>query len=266
LFAEFPTDLMETKSAVKLFRYSGVLETVSEEGPNLLETPKIINGPIIKCIKDAHKEVLSLLKSGIKVESGFVNKYIIPERAIKEAITNAVIHRDYYVKRDIEIKIFEDRIEVDSPGLLPYNMTTSNIGRVRADGYRNDLIVKNLREFPEPPNLDANEGVVTMRAQMKKHNLYEPIFLTYPTFKDFVKVVLFNEIVATEWDKVEDFLKNNKYINNEKAREITGVKQRDRMTQFLRKWVNQGLLIQIIPKSGFVKGTKYKLSTSETSL
>jgi ATP-dependent DNA helicase RecG len=56
-----------------------------------------------------------LLRSGIKIPSGFTTKYLIPERAIKEAITNAVIHRDYYIKRDIELRIFEDRVEIESP-------------------------------------------------------------------------------------------------------------------------------------------------------
>lgn len=110
-------------------------------------------------------------------ETGFVNKYIIPERAIKESITNAIIHRDYFIKRDIEVKIFEDRVEIENPGLFPYNITPTNIGRVRSDGFRNDLIVKHLREFPLPPNLDQNEGVRAMRSEMKTQNLYPPIFL-----------------------------------------------------------------------------------------
>ena len=59
--------------------------------------------------------------------TGFTTRYRIPERAVKEAITNAIIHRDYYIKRDIEIRIFEDRLEVESPGLLPYNITSRNI-------------------------------------------------------------------------------------------------------------------------------------------
>jgi ATP-dependent DNA helicase RecG len=48
------------------------------------------------------------------MKTGFINNYKIPERVIKEAITNAVIHRDYYLKRDIEVNIFEDRIEIEN--------------------------------------------------------------------------------------------------------------------------------------------------------
>lgn len=258
LFAEYPNDLMDTKCTVRIFQYSGTIETIKET-PNLISTPKNINGNIIKQLKDAHEYVLTLLRSGIKISSGFVTQYQIPERAIKEAIINAVIHRDYYIKRDIEIKIFEDRVEIESPGLFPYNITPANIGRVRAEGYRNDLLVKHLREFPSPPNLDQSEGVRAMRSEMKSQNLYPPIFWTYPNLQDAVRVVLLNEKRVSEWEKINFYLEKNKYITNEKAREITGVAQRDKMTQILKNWVRHGLLIQIVPPSGYVKGTKYRL-------
>ena len=258
LFAEYPNDLMETKCTIRIFQYTGTIETMGET-PNLIGTPKNINGPIIKQLKDAHEYVLTLLRSGIKIPSGFTTQYQIPERAVKEAITNAVIHRDYYIKRDIGVKIFEDRVEIESPGLFPYNITTANIGRVRAEGYRNDLLVKHLREFPSPPNLDQSEGVRAMRSEMSTQNLYPPIFWTYPNLQDAVRVVLLNEKVATEWEKVSFYLEQNKYITNEESRKITGIVQRDKMTQILKNWVKHGLLIQIVPPSRYVKGTKYRL-------
>ena len=262
LFAEFPNDLMETKCAIRIFQYTGTIETIGET-PNLIGTPKNINRPIVKQIQEAHEYVLTLLRSGIKIPSGFTTQYQIPERAIKEAITNAIIHRDYYIKRDIEIKLFEDRVEIESPGLFPYNITHTNIGLVRAEGYRNDLLVKHLRELPSPPNLDQNEGVRAMRSEMKAQNLYPPIFWTYPNLQDAVRVILLNEKVATEWEKVSFYLEKNKYITNEGARRVTGIIQRDKMAKMLKDWAKHGLLIQIIPPSGYVKGTKYRLPGAE---
>lgn len=259
LFAEYPSDLTETKCAIRVFQYSGTLENIAET-PNLIGVPKTIQGPLVKQILDAHEYVLTLLRSGIRIPSGFKTEYIIPERAVKEAITNAVIHRDYHLKRDIEIKIYEDRVEIESPGLFPYNITRTNIGRERAEGYRNDLIVKHLREFPSPPNLDQNEGVRAMRNEMDVRNLYPPIFLTYPLSQDSVKVVLLNEKKASEWEKISSFLRENKYITNEEARKLTGVIHRDKMARMLKNWVKHGLLIQIVPPSKYMKGTKYKLS------
>lgn len=258
LFAEYPSDVMETKCAVRVLQYTGKAEHIGET-PNLIGVPKTIQGSLIKQITDAHDYVLTLMRTGIRIPSGFTTEYQIPERAIKEAITNAIIHRDYHIKRDIEIKVYEDRIEIESPGLFPYNITRMNIGKVRAEGYRNDCIVKHLREFSLPPNLDQNEGVRAMRHAMAARNLYPPIFFTYPFLQDAVRVVLLNEYTATEWEKINHFLKETKYITNEQARHITGVVQRDKMAKMLKKWVNDGLLIQMIPPSRYVKETKYKL-------
>ncbi|HOW59344.1 MAG TPA: putative DNA binding domain-containing protein [Candidatus Omnitrophota bacterium] len=262
LFAEYPNDLTEAKCAVRVFQYTGTIETIAET-PNLISVPKTIQGPLIKQIRDAHEYVLTLLQAGIRIPSGFKTVYQIPERAVKEAITNAIIHRDYHMKRDIEVKIYEDRVEVESPGLFPFNITRTNIGWVRAEGYRNDLIVKHLREFPSPPNLDQSEGVRAMRHEMSDRQLYPPIFLTYPLYQDSVKVVLLNEHRISEWEKLSVYLQDNKYVTNEEARRITGVVQRDKMAKMLKNWVKHGLLIQIVPPSGYVKGTKYKLPDAQ---
>jgi ATP-dependent DNA helicase RecG len=258
LFAEYPSDLMEVKCAIRVFQYVGTIETIGET-PNLIGVPKTIQGPLIKQIADAHDFVLMLLRSGIRIPSGFKTEYSIPERALKEAITNAVIHRDYHMKRDIEVKIYEDRVEVDSPGLFPFNITRANIGWERAEGYRNDLLVKHLREFASPPNLDQNEGVRAMRHEMLGQHLYPPIFLTYPFLKDSVRVVLLNERRVDEWEKISAYLKESKYVNNEEARKVTRVVQRDKMSRMLKKWVKRGLLVQIVPPTGYIKDTKYRL-------
>ncbi|MBI4130833.1 hypothetical protein HY468_05945, partial [Candidatus Roizmanbacteria bacterium] len=158
---------------------------------------------------------------------------------------------------------FEDRIEIENPGLFPYNITPSNIGFVRAEGFRNDLLVKHLREFSSPPNLDQSEGVKAMRYEMKAKNFYPPIYWTYPYLQNAVRVILLNEIVATEWEKVSHYLKNNKYITNDLARKVTGIIQRDKMSKLLHNWVKRGLLLQIKPATGYVKGTKYRLQESK---
>lgn len=259
LFAEHPTYLMETKCAIRVFQYEGTIEKFAEV-PNLLSTPKTIEGPAIQMIKEAHEYVLTLLRAGVRLKSGFVNQYQIPERAITEAITNAVIHRDYFIKHDIEVRIFEDRVEIENPGLFPCNITRFNIGLVRADGYRNDLFVKHLREFPAAPNFDQNEGVRAMRAEMRAQNLYPPIYLTYPFYQDSVKVVLFNEIATTEWDKVQHHFSENKFINNEVGRLLTGITNPDKMSKLFKKWVKQGLLIRIDSPSKSTKDVKYKLA------
>lgn len=262
LFAEFPNDLLDTKCTIRIFQYEGNLEAIKET-LNLIGTPKNIGGSIIKQISEAHEYVLTLLRAGMRIPSGFVTTYQIPERAIKEAITNAVIHRDYYTKRDIVVKIFEDRIEVESPGLLPLNITPSNIGKERALGYRNDLLVKHLREFPDPPNLDQNEGVRAMRQTMHEANLYPPIFFTYPFLQDAVRVVLLNERAPNQWDKISDYLNKNKYITNVEARGVLYIKDTVKVSKLFNRWVKQGSLTKIVPRTGAKRNVRYRLSTSD---
>ena len=61
LFAEFPNDLMETKSAIRVFQYTGTIETIRET-PNLISTPENINGPVVKQIQRAHESTKNIKK------------------------------------------------------------------------------------------------------------------------------------------------------------------------------------------------------------
>lgn len=266
LFAEYPNDLMTCKCSIRIFQYQGTLETIKET-LNLLSIPININGPVIEQIKKAHEIVLNILKTGLKIPSGFLTTYRVPERAVKEAITNAVIHRDYHTKKDITVRIFEDRIEIQSPGLLPFNITPSNIGIVRAYGYRNDLLVKHLRELPSPPNLDENEGVRAMRKVMKDNNLYPPIFFTYPFLQDAVRIILLNTTAPSEWDKISDYLNKNKYISNTEARNVLNIQDTVKVSKLFNRWCKKGLLYKVIPHSGSKRTIKYRLpNTDERTL
>ncbi len=261
LFAEYPTSLMETRCAIKVMVYDGN-EEIFGETPNIIKKG-LLGGAIPQLIREAHKYVLEQITSGLTVKSGFENLHKIPERAVKEAITNAVIHRDYHAKLDIEIKIFKNRIEIWNAGLFPSNITPQNIGRVRATSYRNDLLVKTLREFPSPPNLDQNEGVRAMQAEMDRYNLFQPIFKTCPLqsreIPDSVCLTLQNEEISEEWKKMKTYLEQNKHINNKTARETVGIQITSQMSYLLKKWVDMGLLLPIVKNPGDKKNVLYKM-------
>ena len=188
------------------------------------------------------------------------------ERSDSEAVDIKIdlLKTDYYEswrkKRDI---IFEDRVEVESPGLLPFNITPSNIGLIRAYGYRNDLIVKHLREFPDPPNLDQNEGIRAMRQTMTEACLYPPIFLTYPYLQDSFKVILFNEKVPTEWDKVSHYLNEHKYITNKEARIALGIASEVKMSKLFRGWLKKNIIIKMVRRIGEKRNVSYRLPTAD---
>ena len=176
LFAEEPGSLLAglgTRADIRLMVYEGKA-VVSGATPNFRKKPKTVRGPLIEQIDEAVRLVIDALTEGVTLaSSGFQAKHVYPERVVKEAIVNAVIHRDYRLNRDIFIRIFDDHIEVESPGAFPGSITPENVGRMSSKA-RNPLIAQNLREFPVPPNIDAGEGVKMMFAEMASARLYPP--------------------------------------------------------------------------------------------
>lgn len=247
LFADEPAALLAAqgnRASIRVFHYKG--RTIERDAvPNLWLAPKTISGPISQQIVQAHIYVLQRLAQGLTMAgSGFQTAYRFPDRVVKEAITNATIHRDYRLNRDIHIRIFDDRIEVESPGLLPGTLTPATIEH-GGSMPRNSVLALHLREFPNPPNVDAGEGVPMMFAQMHAANLYKPI---YRELRDGVQptllVTLLNEERPPLWVQVSDWIDRNGPIANAKLRDISGLDTLAASRQ-LRNWVAQGVLVAL---------------------
>ena len=264
LFSEEPSGLLRTKASIRIFHYKAEKVDYSAT-PNLVKPPKTISGPLIAQIADAYRVVLDELASGVQMGPlGFeiVQKY--PTRVIKEAITNAVIHRDYSIPTDIQIRIFSDRIEISSPGMLPGRVTVRNIQSLGSFS-RNPLIVSNLREFPDPPNLDAGEGVRMMFQTMNTAGLYPPLYFTRTTTaRDEVLVVLLNENRPSTWDQVSVYLEKNRTIGNAEVRRIMKSGDTLSASKLLKRWVERGLLQIENPTEG-KRVRRYELAEVETS-
>lgn len=250
LFAEEPSGLMGAKAAIRIFHYKGNRRQ-TDPRTNLLKPPLTVSGPVIQQIKDALDAVLRELASGIQMGPfGFeiVQKY--PVRVIKEAITNAVLHRDYRLLFDIAISIFSDRIEIVSPGLLVGPVTVANIGQIGPHN-RNPNLVSHLRQFPDPPNLDAGEGVRMMFGTMQQTGLYPPLYITRPQIeREAVIVHLFNENRPSAWEQVSIYIDHHGSIGNAEIRHLMGDADTLKASQQIKKWRDLGLLIVANPLEG----------------
>lgn len=247
LFAEEPGSLLAahgSRADIRLMVYDGK-QVVPGATPNLRKTPKTIRGPLIEQIDTAVKTVLDELAQGLTLSgSGFKTKHLYPERVVKEAIVNAVIHRDYRLNRDIFIRLFDDRIEVESPGVFPGNITPANVDKAGSKA-RNPLVAQNLREFPIAPNIDAGEGVKMMFAEMASAKLYPPQYRqNTEAAVESVTVTLLNLERPTVWDEVSHWIDRNGPIANRRLREITGLGTLE-ASRMLRTWVAQGVLIAL---------------------
>jgi ATP-dependent DNA helicase RecG len=246
LFAEEPGGLLAaqgTRAEVRLVIYQGKAAEAGAK-PNMKKPPRTLRGPLIRLIDDTVRVVLDELSAGVELAaSGFKAHHRYPERVVKEAIVNAVIHRDYRLNRDILIRIFDDRMEVDSPGVFPGNITPANIAKAGSKA-RNPLIAKSLRDSPVPPNFDLNEGVPMMFAEMATAHLYPPQYRqNAEAATEGITVTLLNMERPTIWDEVSDWIDRNGAVANADLCRIAGVDTL-RASKMLKAWVEQGVLVQ----------------------
>jgi ATP-dependent DNA helicase RecG len=239
----------------QVIHYFGIKRIPSGK-PNFRRPPFIIEGPLLNQIKRAYGYV-SENALPIKLEGATFKRLKIPDFVVQEAITNAVIHRDYSIQDNIHIRIFDDRIEVVSPGWFPGLVTPETILNDRFA--RNPIIERTLRKMPNPPNLDIGEGVDRMFNEMSKKNLYLPLYLPRKYTPHSVCVVLFNEERVTYWDIVDKYLREHEDITNKEFRDITGLDTL-KASEFLKKWTKQQLLEKVGRSK---KKTAYKKPTAK---
>jgi ATP-dependent DNA helicase RecG len=207
--------------------------------------PRTLRGPLIRLIDETVRVLLDELSAGVELaSSGFKAHHRYPERVVKEAVVNAVIHRDYRLNRDILIRIFDDRLEVDNPGVFPGKITAATIAKAGSKA-RNPLIAKTLRDFPLPPNFDLNEGVPMMFAEMASAHLYPPQYRQNTEIStESVTVTLLNLERPTVWDEVSDWIDRNGALANADLCRIAGVDTL-KSSKMLKAWVEQGVLVQL---------------------
>lgn len=136
-----------------------------------------------------------------------------PINAVREAILNALIHRDYSVHTEgtpIQINFFTDRLEIHSPGGLYGRMTVEQLGKARLD-LRNPTLATMAESLNQAEN--RYSGIPTIRMEMKEYGLPEPEFKNGRN--EFV-VTLYNKeieqkkICLTLEDKIVEFCKEPK--------------------------------------------------------
>ena len=128
---------------VTIARYPGV-----EKGNDYLDI-KDFYGNLFDLVDKVDKYIKENIQERSKIVKNQIPRKIIsqyPYYAIREVITNALIHRDYSIKGSrIIIRMFKDRIEFNSPGELPANITPENI--VYEQYSRNPILSKVLEKI-----------------------------------------------------------------------------------------------------------------------
>jgi ATP-dependent DNA helicase RecG len=178
-----------------------------------------------------------------------------PPETLHEIITNAIIHRDYSIADDVHIRVFDNRIEVQSPGRLPAHITEANILSERFA--RNGAIVRILNKFPDPPNKDVGEGLNTAFAKMEELGLKPPVI---SQLENAVVVTIKHETLASPEEAIMDYLQTHDTINNRQARQISHVRA-DYQMKTIFKNMEHADLIEQVPNTR-TSGTKYRKKSS----
>ncbi len=163
------------------------------------------------CLYKTIEQVTDFIKSQLREFTYLNSKGIFetvpeyPEVAWYEGLINAVAHRDYNFSGDyVKIKLYDDRLEISSPGKLCGFVTLENIKNERYS--RNPLISRTLTEFGIVREL--NEGVKRIYSEMEKFFLKDPVF-SEPNHHS-VLLVLYNNIIMRGRRKEESIISDER--------------------------------------------------------
>lgn len=242
------------KAAIKLYRYKTANSAGSRE--TLAFDPVAIEGNAYNQIYDCVSRIKDLTESIPVMGTEGLEKIQYPTEAIHEIVTNAVIHRDYSLNDDIHVRIFENRIEVQSPGTLPAHITVRNILDERAA--RNPKVVRLLNKFKNPPNKDVGEGLNTAFEAMRSLKLKDPEVVQTEIR---VLVILRHEKLGTPEEIIVEYLKDNDEINNAIARKICFIGSENTVKRIFQKMIQASLITRVpnrpLNRTAYIKGPKF---------
>lgn len=243
LFSEEPQAVLPKRSAIKIYRY----KTKAEEGERdfLVGDPITVEGSIYELIYAAVDKTREIIEGIEKLGVTGLERIQYPHEALHELITNAILHRDYSIPADVQVRIFDNRVEIESPGRLPGHVTQANI--LKEQFARNPKLVRLINRFPDPPNKDVGEGLNTAFEAMEKLRLKPPIIQERD---NSVLVTLRHESLGSPEQLVMDFLKSHEEITNSIGRDLTGIKSENTMKEVFYRLRDRGLLEQVPGKYG----------------
>lgn len=249
LFAEEPQALLPKRCGIKVYRYRTRDKDGSRE--TLAFDPATVEGHMYAQIAGAVSLTTRIIEETGRLGADGVEAVMYPPETLHEIITNAVLHRDYSIADDIHIRIFDNRVEIQSPGRLPAHITPENILEERFA--RNGTIVRLVNKFPNPPNKDVGEGLNTAFAAMHKMGLKEP---TVQNLDAAVLVTIRHETLASPEVVILEHLETHDTIRNKEARELCHI-QGDYIVKDLFRRLSDRQLIERVPGTR-TGGTTYQ--------
>jgi len=184
----------------------------------------IINDEMIKeTLFEQVEKTMEFIKKSISVRFVITGKprreeiWEYPLDAVREAVINAVAHRDYAEPSEIQVRIYDDKLIVWSPGKLPFGITLDDLFKPHKSVLRNKLIAQ---AFYDAGLIEQwGTGVKRMTDSCLKRGLPEPEFEEHQGFR-----VIFRKDIYTE-----DYLKGLE-LNERQIKAIVFMKKEGKIT------------------------------------
>lgn len=242
LFGDNPSAMLPRKCGVRISRYE-----TREDDPERdhLKESYYMEGPSYRLIHDSVAKITSILSSISMWSNSGTEKKGYPPEAIWEVFVNAIIHRDYSISDDVHVTIFNDRIEIASPGKLPGYVRVDNILDARFS--RNSKLVRCLNRYRDAPNKDMGEGLNTAFQKMKEWKLKPPVI---EEDGNYIKVTIRHAPLALPTEAIMAFLEHHGEITNAQARQLTGIKSENAVKKEFYKLRDQGVIERVPNKGG----------------
>ena len=263
-----------TRGAILLFNdaperfiHSAEVTCLHFHGPEIVKpipSQQVYRGPLFDVVDNSVDFVMSRIRRMVEPSdesaASTVN-YEIPFRAIREAIVNAVSHRNYASKSGVQVMVFSDRIEVWNPGGLPEDLTVDMLKQPHPSVPRNRLLCEPL--FLAHYIERAGTGTLDMIRLCTESGLPEPEFRSEG--ERFITVIRRDWLTESVMDSFECSYRQKQILKIVKATgRITNTEVQESVTvskrtahRDLSELVQKGLLNKVGTTG---KGTFYKLS------
>ena len=152
---------------------------VGDSGERFLDNQRI-EGSVSEMLDEAIRFVKKNMKNKTiinPVTGAREDRTDYPIMAVREAIINALVHRDYSIHTEgmpIQIIMYEDRMEIRNPGGIYGRIKVDQLGKMQPDT-RNPVLALALETLHVTEN--RYSGIPTIRREMEKYNLKEPKFV-----------------------------------------------------------------------------------------
>ena len=179
-----------------------------------------------------------------------IEKELIPEKAFRETIANALIHRTWDVNSNIRISMYEDKIEVSSPGGLPSGISEKEYLNGQIFQLRNPILaniffrLKYIEMF--------GTGIRRINESYKNYAVKPAFEIFENSIKITLPIITTKLFLTTDEKIVMDILEKGAILSSSEILKMTEFKK-DKLNRLLKKLIQKNYIDVI----GNGRGTKY---------